>query len=441
MPPVPADLSINARWMAPMTTRAGVLEGHALIVRDGRIVDILPQRDARDRYDSTLVLDRPAHLLMPGLVNAHTHAAMSLFRGFAEGTPSMTWLTERIWPLERRFVSPEFVRDGVLVSIAEMLKAGITCFGDQYFFPDETARAAVEQGMRAVIGMPVAEFASPWAKTDAEYLTRALSVHDEYRGHPAISTAFAPHAPWTVSDDTFTRIATLADELDAGIMMHLHESAAEIADSLARHGLRPIERLHGLGLLTPALNAIHMTHANSADIALAQRTGISVTLCPGSNLRLGNGLPPVAALSAAGVRLSAGTDGAASNNDQDLWSEMKLIALLSRESGEAALNLSPWDALATATRGGASALGLDAEIGTLESGKWADLCCVDLSGPAAQPMYDPLTTLVFSGGRDMVTDVWVAGRQLLADSELTRLDWPGVSARANAWAERIISGG
>lgn len=423
-----------------MTTPGLLLEGHSLIARDGRIIDVLPTVAAKLRYAAATSVDRPGHLLMPGLVNAHTHAAMSLFRGIAEGLPLNAWLNERIWPLERRFVNAEFVRDGALLSIAEMLKSGITCFGDMYFFPGDTARAAQEQGMRAVVGMPVADFASPWASTGAEYLSRALDVHDEYKGHPSISTAFAPHAPYTVSDDLFARIVTLADELEAGIFIHLHESAAEIGESMSRYGMRPIKRLHELGLLTPALNAIHMTHADASDIELARRTGISVSLCPESNLKLGNGMPPVAALAASGLRLSVGSDGAASNNDQDLWAEIKLLALASRPSNDAVPALCPWDALALATSGGASALGLGEEIGSLERGKWADLCCVNLDGPSTQPVYDPLTQLVYSGGRDLVTDVWVAGRQLLAEGALTRLDWPGVRSRAEAWALRLAGG-
>jgi 5-methylthioadenosine/S-adenosylhomocysteine deaminase len=440
MPAVPADLCINARWIVPMSTRGQILEDHSLVVLNGRILDLIPTAGASERYAASVVVDRPAHLLMPGFVNAHTHAGMSLFRGYAEGLPLKPWLEERIRPLQNRFVSAEFVRDGTLLSIAEMLESGITCFSDMYYFPDETARAAVEQGIRAVIGMPVAEYASPWARTADEYLSRALAVRDEYKDHPSIATAFAPHAPYTVSDATFTRIATYADELDAGVLIHLHESAGEIADSLARHRVRPIERLHGLGLLTPALNAIHMVHVEAADMELAQRSGISVTLCPESNLKLGNGWPPIAAWLATGVRLGVGSDGAASNNDQDVWSEMKLLALLSRTAADAVPALSPWDALATATRGGAAALGLDAEIGTLESGKWADLCCVDLSGPATQPIYDPVTQLVFSGGRDLVSDVWVAGRQLLDRGNFTRLDWPRIAARASHWATRLSAG-
>ena len=408
-----------------MTTRGRVLENHALVVRDGRILDLLPSADAAERYAATVVVQRPAHLLMPGMINTHTHAAMSLFRG----------LDSPVAPLEQRFVGPEFVRDGVLAAIAEMLSSGITCFGDRYYYPDQCARTAAEQGVRAVIGLPVAETVSPWAKSASEYLTEGLRVRDDYAGHPLISTVFAPHAPAQVSNATFARLATLADELDAGIVIDLHESADGIAQSLAVHGVRPIERLWQLGLLTPALNAVRMTHATAADIDLARRSGLSVSLCSEASLKSEHQLPPLASFVASGIRLALGTGGACR---QEVWREMQLLALMTpRPQTSGAPDYAAWDALAAATCGGAAVLGLDGDVGTLESGKWADICCVDLGGPATQPLTDPVTQLVFCGGPGIASDVWVAGRQLLSDGELTRLDWAGVAARANAWAMRL----
>jgi len=288
--------------------------------------------------------------------------------------------------------------------------------------------------MRAVVGTPVAETPSLWAKSGDEYFTRALHVHDEYKDHPLISTAFAPRALDSLSDATFSRVATLADELDARIVLDLHESAAEIAASLARHGVRPMMRLWNLGLLTPALNAVHMALATAEDIELARRTGVSISVCPKSTLAKGIGLPPVSAFAASEIPLGLCSADGARHQNQDVWGEMKLLALAS------SAGVSAWDALCMATRGGAAALGLDAEVGTLESGKWADLCCVDLSGPATQPLRDPVEQLVFGGGRDSVSDVWVAGRQLLSDGEMTRLDWAAVADRTQAWAARLTTG-
>jgi 5-methylthioadenosine/S-adenosylhomocysteine deaminase len=437
MSKVMADFVVRARWVLPMTSRDVVLPEHSVVVANGRIVEVLPWHEADARFASARTFERPEHVLMPGLINAHTHAAMSLLRGYAEGLPLTAWLREKIWPLEQRYVSPEFVRDGTALAIAEMLRGGISCFADMYFFPDEAARVCAEQGMRAVIGLPIIDMATPWAANTNEYFAKALRVRDEYQGHPTIETVFAPHAPYSVGDDTFKRLRTLADELDAGICIHLQESAAEVAFSEKSHGCRPIERLESLGLLRPGLNAIHMVHLSESDMVALQRTGLSITVCPESNLKLGNGQAPFAQFRSSGARIAIGTDGPASNNDQDLWAEMKLAALLSRPTPDAPPAVTPWDALAMATCGAADALNLP-DIGVLSAHKWADLCCLDVSAPAMQPMYDVPAQLVYSGGRDCVSDVWVAGRHLVEDNKLTRLDWQPVAARARYWATRIV---
>ena len=400
-----------------MNTRNVVLEDHSLLVRDGRILDILPRAIAAERYSATAVLTRNSHLLMPGMINAQSAAAALLTRG-ANGEAA------------RIEINADFARDGTLAAIAEMLKSGITCFCDRDYFPEETAKTANEQGMRAMISMPVTDGVTPWAKDAAQSLTRALELRDRHKGDALISTAFAPRAPNSLSDATFSRLATLADELDAGIMVDLHQSTRDIDACIAAHGMRPLARLWNLGLLTPALNAAHMVHLDSADISLTQRTGISVTVCPQSDMKLGNGLPPIAALCAAGVRLGIGSAGAAVLG-HDIWGNMKIVALL----------VDAWEALRAATHGGAAVLGLENEVGTLETGKWADLCCVDLSGPGTQPISDPLAQLVFGGARDIVSDVWVAGRQLLSGGELTRLDWSEVAGRSQAWAARMAARG
>jgi len=404
-----------------MTSPDEVLENHTLVIRDGRILDLLPTTLAALRYDATAHADRSKHLVLPGLVNAHT----------------------RIVPPPGRAISPDRLHDGAQLCIAEMLEAGTTCFCGLGYFPQESARAAAEQGMRAVIGIPLAETPSPWAASPGEYLTRALSFRDEYRGHPTIATAFALPEPTAVSVATFARIATLADELDAAIVTTLHESRAEVDECVIRHGARPIERLHALGLLTPALTAMHMAVANTSDLELAQRSGIAIALCPESSLRTGNGPPPVASWAATGLRLGLGSGIANASGSMDLWTAMRFLALLSMapDLGHADLAhhaLSAWEALAIATCGGAAALGLDAEIGTLEKGKWADLCCIDLQRPATQwaaldaPHSSRATPLVFNGGRDLVSDVWVSGRHLVNSRAFTRLDWPHAAQRVAA---------
>jgi 5-methylthioadenosine/S-adenosylhomocysteine deaminase len=419
MPVVDADLRIEVRWIASMAERNALLEDHSLVVRDGRILDILPTRDAAERYRATAVLQRHSHLLIPGMVNAHSAAGMLLFRGADDPARTID-----------RSVGAEFARDSTAAAIAEMLKSGITCFCDRGDFPEETLRTANEQGLRAVIGMPVSEVPTSWARDAASSLTRSLSLRDEHKGDPLISTVFAPRAANLLSDATFARLVTLADELEAGILIDVHQSMHEITECMENHGMRPIERLWQLGLLTPALNAVHMVHVAPADLSLARRTGISITVCPQQALHLANCLPQIAAFSADGIRLGLGSGDAASLG-RDVWGEMKITALAT----------SAWDGLHAATRGGAEVLGLESSVGTLETGKWADLCCLDLSGPATQPLRDPLAQAVFGGGRDIVSDVWVAGRQLLSGGEMTRLDWPEVAARSAAWAARLNTGG
>ncbi len=384
-----------------MVSRNEVLENHAVVVRDGRILDVLPSVAAATKYSATVHFNRSEHVLMPGLVNAQTP------------------------------IASEQTHDGALLRVAQMLRTGTTCFCGTGFFPEESLRAALEQGMRALIGIPIAELASSWAETPDEYLRRALDVRDEFRGHPTIATAFAPHNTSAISDGLFGRIATLANELDAAILMTLHQSPSEIDESVVRHGLRPIERMHALGLLTPALTAVHMVHVDEADFALAQRSGVAITLCPESNLRLGHGPPPVAAWAGSGLRLALGSGTQSTGAGLDLWSQLKLLALLSLTPESGGVGLTAWDALSVATRGGAAALGLDAEIGTLEPGKWADLCCVQLGSPAMLPAdaAHAATLLAFDGSRDMVSDVWVSGRHLLAGGVFTRLDWPALAAR------------
>jgi 5-methylthioadenosine/S-adenosylhomocysteine deaminase len=400
MPGAPSDTNIKVRWLVPMTGEA-LLAHHTLVVRDGRIVEILPDEEAARRYAPRVLLERPTHLLMPGLVNARTSClAMSA-------------------------QNPRFAPEIALLSIANMIKAGITCFCDVGYFPSDVARLALSQGLRAAIGLPVAERASPWAQNAGEYLSRALRLRDEYKGHPTLSVSFAPLRPAELADATLARLSMLVNELDAGVCLALHESERDVDESLARHGLRPIERLERLGLLTPALTAAQLQALAAQDLDLARRAGIGVTLCLASGLVRGVGLPPISALPP--LRLGLGSDGDTTGAGQDLWTEIKLLALH-------APAIAPGAVLAAATRGGAGALGLEAEIGTLEPGKWADLCCVDLGGPATQPLGDPLRQLVFSGARDLVSDVWVAGRQLLCEGRYTRLEWPALAERLRAGA-------
>jgi 5-methylthioadenosine/S-adenosylhomocysteine deaminase len=431
------DTLIKARWVAPVAPAGGVLEHHAVAISQGRIIALLPIEAALARFDPAEVLERPDHLLIPGLVNAHTHAAMALLRGLADDLPLMTWLQEHIWPAEQRWMSAEFVEHGSELAMAEMLLGGTTTFNDMYFFPEVVARSAARIGMRACVGMILIRFPTVWASEPAEYLRKGLALRDEYKGHPLITTAFAPHAPYTVDDEYLVKIRRLADELEIPVHTHVHETADEVMGSVVDCGARPLARLDALGLVSPMLMAVHMTQLEDAEIQRIAAAGASVVHCPESNLKLASGFCPVARLLEAGVNVCLGTDGAASNNDLDMLGEMRTAALVAKGVAGRADAVSAEQVLAMATINGARALGLADEIGSIEAGKWADLCCIHLRRPATWPVYDPVAQLVYAGSRDQVEDVWVAGRRMVAEGRLARLDDAVIMARAAEWRERI----
>jgi len=433
------DTLIHGRWIAPVEPDNTLHEHHSLVVHEGRIVDLLPTDQARTRYTADNEHERDRHLLIPGLVNAHTHAAMSLLRGLADDLPLHDWLNNHIWPAESRWVNEEFVHDGAQLAIAEMLRCGTTCFNDMYYFPDVTARVAVSCGMRACVGLIVLDFPTVWAGDANEYISKGLAVHDHYRSDPLIRAVFAPHAPYTVSDAPLQHIRVLADELDIGIHMHVHETAEEIDKAVELTGKRPLARLHELGLIAPNMMAVHMTQLSTQEIADFAVAGGHVVHCPESNLKLASGLAPVQTLLAAGVNVALGTDGAASNNDLDMIGEMRTAALLGKMVANDASALPAHAVLRMATLNGARALGLGSETGSLVRGKWADVAAVNLDTLEARPLYDPVSQLVYTCGREQVTDVWVAGQQLLKSRRLTTLDDNDILARTLEWQARIGS--
>lgn len=430
---------INARWVVPVEPAGAVLERHAVAVRDGRIEALLPMADAEQRYAGYARVELPGHVLIPGLVNAHTHAAMSLMRGLADDLPLMRWLEEHVWPVEAKHVSAQFVNDGTLLACAEMLRGGVTCMNDMYFFPEAALEAALQAGMRASLGIIVIEFPSAYATDPDHYLAQGLALRDRWREHPLLSFCLAPHAPYTVSDTTFRKVAQLAAELELPVHVHLHETRDEVERSVTEHGLRPLARLAGLGLLGPGLISVHSVHLTPEEIALLARHGCSVAHCPSSNLKLASGFAPVAALLEAGVNVALGTDGAASNNRLDLFEEMRLAALLAKAVSGNAEAMPAQAALRSATLGGAIALGAQARIGSIVPGKAADLVAVALDDLALQPMYDVVSHLVYACGREQVSDVWVAGERVLRDRTLTRLDLADLQGRAVLWQTKILN--
>jgi len=426
---------LHARWVIPVEPPGVVFDHHSLVVHHGKIREILPTAVATQRYPTAVSQIFPTHVLIPGLVNAHTHAAMTLLRGLADDLPLMTWLNEHIWPAEARWVSPEFVRDGTLLAAAEMLLGGVTCFNDMYFFPVDAANAAVAAGIRACIGLIVLDFPTAWAQSAAEYLSQAQLIHRQLADFPLIRTALAPHAPYTVSDPPLAEVRALAERLDLPIHIHVHETATEVAQSLVKYGERPLARLERLGLLSSRLIAVHMTQLTEEEVALCARRNIHVAHCPESNLKLASGFCPVERLNSAGVNVALGTDGAASNNDLDLLGEMRTAALLAKAVANDAAKLPAPAAIHLATLAGARALGIDDITGSLLPGKAADIVALDLS--ATEPVYHPASALVYTASRSMVTDVWVAGRQVVRNRHLTTLDIPELMTRIRAWGARI----
>ena len=431
------DTLINARWIIPVEPQGKIFENHSLAVNDGKILDILPVQQAQEKYTASDLHQLDSHALIPGLINAHTHAAMTLFRGLADDLPLMDWLTNHIWPAEQKWVNPEFVEAGTQLAIAEMIRGGTTCFNDMYFFPDHTADVAITAGIRAVIGLIMIDFPTAWAKNPDEYLSRGIDVHDKYKHNPLIHTAFAPHAPYTVSDEPLKKINIDAEELNIPIHMHVHETREEIENSNKQYGKRPIQRLLELGLLNERLMAVHLTQVEQNEIDLLTNHGVKVLHCPESNLKLASGFCPVNELLQAGVNVALGTDGAASNNDLDMLGEMRSAALLAKGIADDSSAVPAQTVLEMATINAARALDIDNDIGSLSTGKQADIVAIDLNSVETQPVYHPVSQIVYSCNRQQVTDVWVAGKQLLKNRELTTIDQDDVLEKTGAWQEKI----
>ena len=434
---VACDLLIEPRWLIPVEPEGAVYTEYAIAVTGSVIVAIGPAQELRACYQATHHIELPEHALMPGLVNSHTHAAMSLMRGLADDLPLMRWLSEHIWPTEAKHISVEFVRDGVRLAVAEQLCGGVTTMQDMYFFSEVVAETAVAMGMRAVVGAIVLEFPSAYASGADEYFAKGLALIERYQKHPLISVALAPHAPYTVSDASFTRIRDLSNQLDVRVHCHIHETAGEVSDSVAQCGMRPLARLDKLGLLNSRLSAVHMTQLTSEEIQRLSETGVSVLHCPESNLKLASGFCPAQALLDAGVNLALGTDGCASNNDLDLLGEMKTAALLAKAVAGDATALSAARALTMATLGGAKALGLAAQIGSLAVGKQADLVALRFDEFDALPVYNPISHIVYASHRRQVSDVWVAGQVRVRSGILLDVDTKALAANARSWGARI----
>ncbi len=431
------DLVLQARWVIPVEPESVIHENYSLVIDDGKIIDLLAHDQALSQYQPRRLERLEQHVLIPGMINCHTHAAMSLLSGVADDLPLMDWLQNHIWPAEQKWVSEAFVRDGTDLAIAEMLRGGTTCFNDMYFFPEIAAQQAAMHGIRANIGLIIFDFPTIWAENADTYLAKGLALHEQLRHERLITTSFAPHAPYTVSDEPLRKMLTFADEMDLSIHMHLHETSQEVREQQQKTGQTPLRRMYDLGLLTPSFMAVHMTQLSGQEIQLYAETGGHIIHCPESNLKLASGFCPVAACLDAGINVALGTDGAASNNDQDMLAEMRIAALLAKGVSGRADALPAMQALKMATLNGAKALGLDAEIGSLKVGKAADVVAIDLSEVETQPVFNPLAQIVYAASRHQVSDVWVAGKKLLNKRQLTGVDLQDLRQRAAVWQQRL----
>ncbi|MGR9100494.1 MAG: TRZ/ATZ family hydrolase [Gammaproteobacteria bacterium] len=431
------DTLIHSRWIIPVEPNNLILENYSLAIKDGKILDLLPQQEAEKKYRPDAIEKLPRHALIPGLVNAHSHAAMTLMRGIADDLSLMDWLQNHIWPLEQQWVGEAFVRDGTELAIAEMIRSGTTCFNDMYFFPEITAQQAIHAGIRAGIGLILIDFPTNWAENSDEYIEKGLALHEELRHEPLLTTPFAPHAPYTVSDGPLSRIKTFADELELPIHMHVHEILHEVEKALEQTGKRPLQRLNELGLLNPSFIAVHMTQLTDDEIEIYARSGGHIVHCPESNLKLASGFCPVAKCLDAGINVALGTDGAASNNDLDMLGEMRTAALLAKCVAGDASALPAATVLQMATLNGARAMGIDHETGSLVIGKSADMTALDLGELETQPLYNPVSQIVYAANRQQVTDVWVAGRHLLKQRNLTTIDIRELKKKIDEWRLKL----
>ncbi len=435
--PIQADLLIHAKWILPVVPTGTVLEDHALAIRNKKIIAITASRDAESSISATTNIHLDSHALIPGLVNVHGHAAMSLLRGIADDISLKQWLEQVVWPMESKFVSAEFVRSGANLAIAEMISSGTTCFADMYFFPDQVASAALDANIRVQLASPVLDFPTIWAQDAEEYIYKATQLHDNYRNSELVHTAFGPHAPYTVSDQPLMKISTLAEELDVPIHMHVHETATEVEEAVQADGRRPLQRLAELGLLGPRLICVHATQLIDTEIELLAAHGASVAHCPESNLKLASGLCQVAKLLDAGVNVALGTDGCASNNDLDMFSEMRCAALLAKIVAADASALPAAQALELATINAARALGLDTVIGSLETGKYADITAVNLDRLNTMPLYNPVSQLVYAAQASQVSHVWCGGKLIFENGELKTMDRGLLKESVITWQQKI----
>ncbi len=431
------DHLIHAKWIITCEDQNRVLEDHALAIRDKSILEILPSKAALAKYTADNIHEYKTHTVLPGFINAHTHIAMNIFRGLADDLELMDWLTNHIWPAERAWVSDELVYDASLLAIAEMIRSGTTCFNDMYFFLQATAKAVDTAGLRAHIGITIIDFPTKWAATVDEYFAKGIEFYQQYREHDRISVTVAPQGVYTVTEANLARVKKVADELNLRVNIHCQEAVSDIEGAIALNHKRPLRCLDDVGLVSPHLIAIHMTQLDENDFAILQAKKPNIVHCPESNMKLASGICPVTKLMDLGINVALGTDGAASNNDLDMIGEMRTAAFLAKLSTRDAKALPAERVLKMATINGAKALGIDHITGSLIAGKAADFIAIDLANIETQPLYHPISQIVYAASRNQVTDVWVAGKQLLRNRQLLTLNEKEIQEKAKIWRNKI----
>lgn len=432
-----ASIIISASWIFTSNSEGQLLSDYSIVIENDKIIDLVPQDKVFDEYEANDTYQLTDYILIPGLINTHTHAAMSLFKGFADDLPLQDWLNDYIWPAEKEFINSSFVKDGSILALSEMIKSGVTTFNDMYFFPDATAEAVKELGVRSNIGLVVLDFPTNYATDPEDYLLKGFEFRDKWRNEELITTSIAPHAPYSVSDEAFTLINTYSEELSINIHTHLHETQWEIEDSIEKYGITPVQRLNNLGIIGPSLMAVHCVHLNDQDMATLAKNKVSIVHNPSSNMKLGSGIADIAKMLKQNLNISLGTDSSASNNRLDMMEEMRLAALLIKGSTKSPESFSANEAIKMATINGAKALGLESIIGSIEKNKKADLVAIDLNSIENQPIYNPLTTLVYSSSRSDVSYVWIDGEIKLKDKKLVKIDEERIIQLAKKWQRKL----
>jgi len=431
-----ADLVIKNGYILTMDENFTEYKNGSIAIKDGKILDI----GENINYEADEVIDAGGNLVLPGLINTHTHAAMTLLRGYGSDNPLKVWLEQYIWPVEGKFVSYEFVKDGTDIACYEMLRNGVTTFVDMYFYENAVADAVLQAKMRAVLCTGILDFPTPGAKTPDEGIEKTKDFIKEYKGSRYIYPCIGPHAPYTCSPQTLQKAMQVAEDYDVLFHIHLSETEHEVQDILNRYKATPVKHLDNIGVLNDRVLAAHMVHPTEEEIYLMAEKKVKISHCPESNLKLASGIAPVPKMIEAGITVSIGTDGTASNDDLDILGEISTAAKLHKGYNKNPVLLNAKQALSMATREGAKALRLQDKIGTLEKGKYADIIIVDINQPHIQPMFDPYIQLVYSAKSTDVDTVIIDGKIVVRNKEVLTIDKSEILQKAKKWKEKIICG-